>query len=90
MAAALTDSFLDFTASHDNSLRSIGLTGGCKSCLYTGRWKETLEAAKDNKNLKPDVVPEIHLPATLKWALSIVNMEDLKAHAAESEAAGAG
>lgn len=29
----LTDSFLDFTASRGNNLRSIGLTAGCKWCL---------------------------------------------------------
>lgn len=87
VASTLTDSFLDFTASRGSNLRSIGLTAGCKWCLCAGRWKEALDAASRNKDLRPDVVPRVHLQATHERALDVVSIEDLKANAATPEAA---
>ena len=53
--AVVTDEFLDFSASRGNNLRDIGLTGGCKWCLCTSRWKEAMDAAK---GLDDPVVPK--------------------------------
>jgi uncharacterized protein len=48
-----------------------------------------MEAAKVNKDLKSDVVPEVHLHATHERVLDVVSIGNLKAHAAGPEAAGA-
>lgn len=87
--ATLTDSFLDYSASQGNNLRSIGLTAGCKWCLCAGRWKEALDAASKNKDLPRDVVPKVYLHATHEKALDSVSLEDLRAHAAAPEAGAA-
>jgi uncharacterized protein len=87
--ATLTDSFLDFSASRGNNLRSIGLTAGCKWCLCAGRWKEALDAAAKNKDLPKDVVPKVYLHATHEKALDVLTMEELKLHSAAPEAAAA-
>lgn len=67
--ATLTDSFLDFTASRGNNLQSIGLTAGCKWCLYAGRWKEALDAESKNKDLPKDVVSKF-INMQLLWMSS--------------------
>jgi len=51
----VTDEFLDFSASRGNDLRKIGLTGGCKWCLCTSRWKEAVDARKGDDD---PVVPK--------------------------------
>ncbi|MCJ1361752.1 hypothetical protein MMC16_000852 [Acarospora aff. strigata] len=83
VAAVVTDEFLDFSASRGNNLRDIGLTGGCKWCLCTSRWKEAMDAAK---GLDDPVVPKVFLHATDESALKTVSMEELKKFAAEGEA----
>jgi uncharacterized protein len=85
--ATLTDSFLDFSASRGNNLRSISLTAGCKWCLCAGRWKEALDAASKNKDLPKDVVPKVHLHATHEKALDSVSLDDPKAQAASPKTA---
>ncbi|KAI9806438.1 MAG: hypothetical protein M1833_003625 [Piccolia ochrophora] len=87
VAAEVTNEFLEFSASRGNDLRTIGLTGGCKWCLCASRWKEAMEARKDDKD---PVVPKIFLHATHQRALDKVKMEDLKKFAAEGEASHAG
>ncbi|EHK96197.1 hypothetical protein GLAREA_03662 [Glarea lozoyensis ATCC 20868] len=91
VAATLTDSFLDFSASKGNNLRQIGLTAGCKWCLCANRWKEALEHAKTTKDdpATQSVVPKVHLHATHERALEVLSIQDLKAHASEGEAANA-
>ncbi|TVY26742.1 hypothetical protein LHYA1_G004718 [Lachnellula hyalina] len=93
IAATLTDPFLDFSASRGNNLRSIGLSAGCKWCLCASRWKEALDFANSSSEsgdvAKADIVPKVHLHATHERALDVVDMKDLRAHAAESEAANA-
>lgn len=82
LVGLLTNEFLDFSASRGNNLREIGLTGGCKWCLCTARWKEAMEAAKS-----PDdpVVPKVFLHATHESALGSIGLEDLQKFAAEGE-----
>ncbi|QSZ37627.1 hypothetical protein DSL72_008726 [Monilinia vaccinii-corymbosi] len=87
IAATLTDSFLDFSASRGNNLRSIGLSGGKKWCLCASRWKEAMDAAKHSR--EKDLVPKVHLHATHERALDVVSLEDLEKYAAEPEAAQA-
>lgn len=53
--AEVTDEFLTFSASRGNDLRQIGLTGGCKWCLCVSRWKEAMEARKNDDD---PVVPK--------------------------------
>jgi len=93
VAATLTDPFLDFSASRGNNLRSIGLSAGCKWCLCANRWKEALDFANSNVEsgdaAKASIVPKVHLHATHERALDVVDMKDLRAHAADSEAANA-
>jgi len=85
VAATVTDSFLDFSASRGNNLRSIGLTGGCKWCLCGSRWKEAMLAAKNHAD---PVVPKVDLRATHERALDSVRMEDLKRFAVKEEEKG--
>lgn len=75
ISAELTDSFLDFSASRGNNLRSIGLKHGCKWCLCAGRWKEALNAAKGDQD---PVVPKVWLESTHDEALKSVGLEELK------------
>lgn len=59
----VTNEFLDFSASRGNDLRSIGLTGGCKWCLCTNRWKEAFDARKgDDDPIVPKYASPSHLP----------------------------
>jgi len=51
------------------------------------RWKEALDHANQQTDQASEsVVPKVHLHATSEKALDVVNMEDLKTHAAEPEA----
>ncbi|KAA6415488.1 MAG: hypothetical protein FRX48_00203 [Lasallia pustulata] len=86
VAGVVTNEFLDFSASRGNDLRSIGLTGGCKWCLCTNRWKEAFDARKGDDD---PIVPKVFLHATDESALSNgIGMDDLKKFAAEGEIAG--
>jgi uncharacterized protein (DUF2237 family) len=51
----LTDEFLDFSAKKGNNLRDIGLKSGTKWCLCSNRWKEAMQAAKNDND---PVVPK--------------------------------
>ncbi|TVY31869.1 hypothetical protein LSUB1_G008819 [Lachnellula subtilissima] len=86
-------SIADFTASRGNNLRSIGLSAGCKWCLCASRWKEALDFANSSSEsgdaAKAAIIPKVHLHATHERALDVVDLKDLRAHAAESEAANA-
>ncbi|KAG8533793.1 uncharacterized protein KY384_001534 [Bacidia gigantensis] len=83
MNGVLTKEFLDYSASQGNNLRSIGLEPGCKWCLCTARWREAMQAAKDEKD---PVVPKVFLHATDQSALDNgITMADLKKFAAEGE-----
>ena len=83
----MTDQFLDFTASQGNDLRKqVGLQGGQKWCLCAHRWKEAYDARDGPSDPK---VPKVALHATSEKALDIVGFKDLKAFAAEPEAANA-
>ncbi|KAL2054211.1 hypothetical protein ABVK25_005352 [Lepraria finkii] len=88
VAGVLTKEFLDFSASRGNNLRSIGLEPGCKWCLCTARWREAMEAAKEESD---PVVPKVFLHATDESALQNgITMDALKKFAAEGEAQGGG
>lgn len=88
IAGVLTKEFLDFSAAQGNNLRSIGLEPGCKWCLCTARWKEAMNAAKDEND---PVVPKVFLHATDASALDNgISLADLKKYAAPGEAAGGG
>lgn len=63
--ATLTDSFLDFSASRGNDLRSIpGLKAGGKWCLCVNRWKEAVDYAE--KNGGKDVRIPLYLEGVLR------------------------
>jgi len=86
VAAEVTDEFLDFSARQGNDLRPIpGMKGGCKWCLCASRWLEAFEA-REREPAGDKIVPKIFLNATNEKALGKINMEDLKAFAADKEA----
>lgn len=85
VAGVVTDEFLDFSAERGNDLRSAGLTGGCKWCLCTSRWKEAFDAMK-NGELGEKGVPKVHLEATDQSALRQVGLEDFKRFAVDGGA----
>ncbi|KAF2091208.1 hypothetical protein K490DRAFT_71430 [Saccharata proteae CBS 121410] len=82
VAAEVTEEFLDFSAKRGNNLRDAGLTGGCKWCLCVSRWKEALDARKNDQDA---VVPKVFLNATNVKALDKVDLDDLKKFAADGE-----
>ena len=74
-----TDDFLAFSKAVGNDLSTPmpqysfpGLQEGDKWCLCMLRWKEALEA---------DMAPQVVLEATHEAALTVVSLDDLKAHA---------
>lgn len=87
IAAEVTEEFLDFTARQGNDLRGIGgMKGGCKWCLCASRWLEALEASRSGREKEGSkIVPKVWLNATNEKALGKINMEDLKAFAADKE-----
>ncbi|KAK5121054.1 hypothetical protein LTR85_005538 [Meristemomyces frigidus] len=86
IAAEVTDEFLDFSARQGNDLRPIpGMKGGCKWCLCASRWLEAFEA-RGREPAGDKIVPKIFLNATNEKALGKINMDDLKAFAADKEA----
>lgn len=79
VCAEMTAEFLQFTKAQGNDLSTPrpalnfpGLDAGDRWCLCAARWQEALEA---------DVAPPVHLAATHKRALTVVDLDDLKAHA---------
>lgn len=81
VCAVMTEGFLAFSRSRGNDLSTPmpehgfpGLKPGDRWCLCAGRWQEALEAGE---------APRIVLAATHEAALSVVSLEDLKAHAVD-------
>ena len=81
VCAVMTDEFLEFSASAGNDLSTPmpeygfpGLEAGDKWCLCVTRWKEAFEAGR---------APTVVLEATHQSALEFVDLDDLRAHAAE-------
>jgi len=85
IAATVSSSFLDFTNSKGNNLNSAGVKPGMKWCLCASRWKEAYEAFKDGK-LDKSAVPQVHLHATDKKALDVVEYKWLSEFKAAPEA----
>lgn len=81
-----TDEFLEFSKAAGNDLSTPrpefafpGVKDGDKWCLCVTRWQEAFEAG---------MAPMVDLEATHDSALQVVNLEDLKKFAAESESFG--
>ena len=81
VCAVMTEKFLEFSRSRGNDLITPhpewdfpGLRPGDKWCLCVSRWQEALEA---------DMAPPVDLEATHSSAVEFVNLEELRAHAAE-------
>ena len=81
VCAVLTEEFLSFSRAQGNDLVTPrpalgfpGLNPGDSWCLCTGRWVEALEA---------DVAPPVVLSATNEAVLERVDLDTLRAHAAE-------
>ena len=78
----MTEAFLAFTKAQGNDLSTPrpefnfpGLTPGDRWCLCAARWQEAVGA---------DVAPPVVLDATHERALTIVELDELKAHAVGS------
>ena len=83
VCAVMTDAFLTFSRQAGNDLSTPmpqyqfpGLVAGDKWCLCMLRWREALHA---------DMAPRVYLEATHEAALTVVSLEDLKAHAVEND-----
>jgi uncharacterized protein (DUF2237 family) len=83
VCAKVTEKFLAFTKSKGNDLTTPsplhdfpGLKPGDGWCLCASRWREALAAG---------VAPPVILSATHEKALSIINFQDLKSHAVNSD-----
>ncbi len=84
VCARMTAEFLAFSAARGNDLSTPlpeygfpGLEPGDCWCLCATRWKEALEAG---------VAPPVNLEATHISTLEFVSLEELQAHAMQSEA----
>ena len=80
VCAVMTEEFLSFTKAQGNDLSTPrpefnfpGLEPGDRWCLCAARWQEAVAA---------DVAPPVVLEATHEKALTVADLEDLKAHAA--------
>ena len=78
-----TDEFLAFSKAAGNDLSTPmpqyafpGLQNGDKWCLCMLRWREALNAG---------MAPSVYLEATHEAALTVVSLEDLKAHAVDED-----
>jgi len=76
-----TDDFLRFSKAAGNDLSTPmpqyafpGLVEGDKWCLCMLRWREAFKAG---------MAPEVYLEATHEAALTVVSLEDLRAHAVD-------
>ena len=78
IAAILTSSFLDFSASQGTDLRKAGVKEGAKYCVDVKSWKA--QADKDGQD-----VPRVILESTHVDALKSVDLQLLKKFAAEQE-----
>lgn len=81
VCAEMTAEFLEFSRSRGNDLSTPaphtgfpGLVAGDRWCLCAARWREALEAG---------VAPPIVLAASEESALTVVSLDDLKAHAVD-------
>lgn len=77
----VTREFLQFSKAHGNDLstprKELGFPGlkhGDRWCLCADRWKEALDAG---------AAPRVVLTATHESALELIDLDDLKAHAAD-------
>ena len=59
------------------------MKAGCKWCLCAGRWLEAFEA-RGKEPAGDRIVPKVFLEATNEKALNKINLNDLKAFAADS------
>lgn len=82
VCAVVTDAFLRYSREQGNDLMSAaaqfgfpGLRDGDRWCLCVSRWKEALDAG---------VAPPVVLAATHERALSVVTLEQLRAHAVDA------
>ncbi|KAI1264329.1 hypothetical protein F5Y18DRAFT_79362 [Xylariaceae sp. FL1019] len=82
VAGIVTDEFLDFSASHGNDLRTIGLSGGCRWCLCSARWLQAYEAYRSGKVTSLGV-PRVDLDSTEDSALGMVDLETLRKFAVQ-------
>ncbi|MBI5150196.1 MAG: DUF2237 domain-containing protein [Candidatus Omnitrophica bacterium] len=78
-----TEEFLEFSREAGNDLSTPrpdldfpGLIAGDQWCLCAPRWQEAFEA---------DAAPQVILSATEESALEVINLEDLKKHAADEK-----
>lgn len=76
VCAVMTAEFLEFSRSHGNDLSTArpeygfpGLAPGDRWCLCAARWLEAYEAGR---------APRVHLRATHRRTLAIVDLETLK------------
>lgn len=83
VCAVMTEEFLTFTKSKGNDLSTPrprmnfpGLEPGDQWCLCAARWQEALAEG---------CAPPVVLAATHARALTVVDLEDLKAHAVDGE-----
>ncbi|ORY71369.1 uncharacterized protein BCR38DRAFT_8890 [Pseudomassariella vexata] len=83
VAGIVTEEFLDYSASQDNDLRTVGLTDGCKWCLCTARWLEAFNAYKAGR-ISQNGVPKVDLDATEDSVLSKVDLGTFKKFAVTS------
>ena len=81
VCAVMTDDFLAFSKAAGNDLSTpvpaygfAGLKPGDRWCVCATRWQEALEAG---------MAPPVVLAATHEAALTVVSLDDLRAHAAE-------
>jgi uncharacterized protein (DUF2237 family) len=81
ICAEMTAEFLAFSKARGNDLSTprpefgfSGLSPGDRWCLCAVRWREALEAGR---------APRVVLRATNQAALAVVELADLKAHAAD-------
>lgn len=78
-----TEEFLEFSREAGNDLSTPredldfpGLIAGDQWCLCALRWQEAFEA---------DAAPQVILSATEESALEVIDLEDLKKHAADEK-----
>lgn len=84
VAGVVSEDFLDYTARQGNDLRPVGLSGGCRWCLCTGRWLQALRAFESGA-IPRSAVPRVDLEATEDSALRSVDLETLRAFAVEGQ-----
>lgn len=78
VAAVVTNSFLDFSASHGLDLRSKGIGPGQRYCLEATRWRDACENGVEE-------VPRVKLECTHAKALDTVGLDRLRQYSAEQD-----